>query len=173
MDGATIQQRAASIIASVVLAAVAIWLILLAWSAFQEDGSVGMRPRLDLQWAILKWWIGDSSTVAKLFAGMLLILSAGAQFLAKFHTKLWSLLAICFMCLIAIAAAVLFLVYGNDPSLDIFRQFRSVVGGAPQTVSGAVTNVIGSTIGWLVSFMALQLGISIKNSEGAIKSLIS
>lgn len=171
MASPTIQQRAAAVVAIVILVAIVLWLMSLALPALDRDGSVGERPRLNWQWAVLKWWIGDSSTIGKIFATLLILLSTAIQFLSKMHTKIWSILLICGLCLLGIAAAILFLIYGNDPSLDIFKQFRSVVGGAPETVSGKVTTVIGATIGWLVAFMAVQLGISLKQDDGALNNL--
>ena len=123
------------------------------------------------EWAILKWWIGDSAVIGKLFAGLLLVLSVGSQMLAKLHTKIWSLLGICLLCLGGTVAAVLFLIYGNDPALDIFKQFRSVAGGAPDALRSSISTALYATIAWLLSFMCVQLGISYKNAEGALKKL--
>lgn len=144
---------------------------MLAMSAYQENGTVGPRPRLNIEWAILKWWISDSSAIGRVFAGLLMILGVGIQIAAKLHTKIWSLLLISLICLTGIGAAIVFLSYGNDPNLDIFKQFRSVVEQDAATVSESIKTVINITIGWLVSFMAAQLGISLLKSEGALKQL--
>jgi hypothetical protein len=176
MDKPTHQQKAASILVVVILLAMVGWLCLLATSALQTNGSVspvGEFPKLHAWWAILKWWIGDSQTIANTFAGLLIIISVGGQFLARLHTNMRSIVAICLLCLAGIAAAILFLSNGNDPALEIFKEFRSVVERPKDQVAADVNTVISATIVWLIGIMAVQLGISLKNVDGALKKLIS
>lgn len=129
------------------------------------------EPHLRLIWQLLAWFSMEGA-VPKLFAGFVAILGVAAQMLANLHKRAWTVVAVAFLCLVGLFSTVVLIASLSEPGGEAIGAIRAAVAAEEDTVASSIKIFLGSLIVWYIGFMAVQLGINIKQPSAAFYQAI-
>lgn len=157
------QKNAAAGLALAFILAVTSWLLLLlsnSGGAMLGDADDECIRNLTLLWSSFKWMVDEGQESQKIFAGFLAIIGIGTRILANRNWFRGQTYLVIVIGVVGITACTILLIVFWDMDQETFRNFDDNTERNGLQLRNSIGLFLSLLIGWYVTFLELQLGIT-------------